>query len=631
MPINAQIVNVDAVAARDHTTITLWNRLEVRPRKTDFTRSLKAEVRDPLWMLCRQWQWGEFKGEDTGSPVFVKFHNVTRKVTRLALGNDNAVVYDAALEEVPLETRVEHMPVIMDTALGLKIGRMWKKMLTSQSMQGYYSDYLDLYAFDIPAQDADSADFYTNSSAHQHQVAAAGRTIDGRRLIDHLGGLGQTASDGIPYTPGDDTILNDLGTDLMDWFNALYYEPLSDTNAAWNQNRLEYSFSASIPQEMPGSGSFVPHTYLVAKEYYSGQLSWHSMDILSGTPSQGGFTGNSTTAEIDTVTEKKSTVIPTGIVFPGMPADRWWEIEDNTVNLSGLNASSTDVAKIMLAEFGLVYAHEWNVIPLTVPVGSMSEIKSVVVTDTFGQRIVVKAAGQGEEQTWQRWNMFNLNSTGGTSDADLRLFVPPTTPRLQESEPIEKVHFFRDEMSNMVWGIEEIISDDLGRGRSGGLAATEKVKFLQSLADPQQAGMLANNSAPLANVHLKYDLSTSVPENWIPFVPVRPNASIVNTTFREIQLQRGRMPRFIERLTLPSAQAYIRPRTFLIGADLSQPLYVFEEEIPRSGTKVEYTYQRTRWYNGKTVLWAGIRKTNGSGEGTSGLLFDRLSGSFRNS
>jgi len=28
-----------------------WNRLEGRPRSADFERSLRAEVRDPLWFL----------------------------------------------------------------------------------------------------------------------------------------------------------------------------------------------------------------------------------------------------------------------------------------------------------------------------------------------------------------------------------------------------------------------------------------------------------------------------------------------------------------------------------------------------------------------------------------------------
>jgi len=48
-------------------TITVWNRLEGRPRRADFDRALKAEVRDPLWMLTKQWQLGEFKADDAGS------------------------------------------------------------------------------------------------------------------------------------------------------------------------------------------------------------------------------------------------------------------------------------------------------------------------------------------------------------------------------------------------------------------------------------------------------------------------------------------------------------------------------------------------------------------------------------
>ena len=57
--------------ARLPTTV-MWNRLEGRPRRPDFTRALQAEVRDPLWMITRQWQMGEFIGEDAGSPVTAK-------------------------------------------------------------------------------------------------------------------------------------------------------------------------------------------------------------------------------------------------------------------------------------------------------------------------------------------------------------------------------------------------------------------------------------------------------------------------------------------------------------------------------------------------------------------------------
>jgi hypothetical protein len=43
-------------------TVGRWNPLEGRPRTQDPDRALRAEVRDPLWMLTWQWQLGEFEG-----------------------------------------------------------------------------------------------------------------------------------------------------------------------------------------------------------------------------------------------------------------------------------------------------------------------------------------------------------------------------------------------------------------------------------------------------------------------------------------------------------------------------------------------------------------------------------------
>jgi hypothetical protein len=59
-----------ALAERLFPTVLAWNRLEGRPRKPNsFDRSLAAEIRDAAWMLTRQWQLGEFEGDDAGSPV----------------------------------------------------------------------------------------------------------------------------------------------------------------------------------------------------------------------------------------------------------------------------------------------------------------------------------------------------------------------------------------------------------------------------------------------------------------------------------------------------------------------------------------------------------------------------------
>ena len=65
----------------DCEPLRVWNRLEPRARQVDFDRVLQAEIRDPLWMLGRQWQFGEFKGEDTGSAILAKLalrHNPPR-------------------------------------------------------------------------------------------------------------------------------------------------------------------------------------------------------------------------------------------------------------------------------------------------------------------------------------------------------------------------------------------------------------------------------------------------------------------------------------------------------------------------------------------------------------------------
>src|SRR5260370_38737318 len=61
-----------ALVSRTIPTIITWNRLEGRPRTLNFNRALKAEVRDALWMLTKQWQLGEFQGDGAASPIEAK-------------------------------------------------------------------------------------------------------------------------------------------------------------------------------------------------------------------------------------------------------------------------------------------------------------------------------------------------------------------------------------------------------------------------------------------------------------------------------------------------------------------------------------------------------------------------------
>ena len=53
------------------------------------------------------------------------------------------------------------------------------------------------------------------------------------------------------------------------------------------------------------------------------------------------------------------------------------------------------------------------------------------------------------------------------------------------------------------------------------------------------------------------------------------------------------------------------------------PAYrVEEEEVPRTGVRVERVIARARGTRGQTFLWIARHKTAGRGEGSSGLRFD---------
>src|SRR3954467_2916092 len=105
---------VQAMADRSHPSVVTWNRLEGRPRTTDFTRALRAEVRDALWMLTRQWQVGEFRADDAGSPVLARIHVEAETLPGYPARGGAGEPFDAT---VPLEATVERrrLPLMAGT------------------------------------------------------------------------------------------------------------------------------------------------------------------------------------------------------------------------------------------------------------------------------------------------------------------------------------------------------------------------------------------------------------------------------------------------------------------------------------------------------------------------------------
>jgi hypothetical protein len=604
--------------------ITIWNRLEGRPRADNFERALRAEVRDPLWMLCRQWQMGEFRGDDAGSPIFAKVHLETTRLRKYQSANGPVEEFP---DSIPLEAQVERLPVSfaqkqtingvasdLETSLDIRLvmGRQWLKMIAPVSAAAV-AQFITAYPVHKP-NPLVPADFAicAHPEAWSSFETAASRLMDGAKLYLHLiASPANHASDSIAALAGMDLQVDPVAKRFIAWFEKLFYQPSQpDMDSAWVSDRLEYQFAASTPLKEN-------EKVYVAQEYFHGHLDWHNFDV-DPQPKNLGAPDPAAEAPFPSTL----TMLPTQVTFNGMPNTRWWRFEDGRTNFGDVKPDTTDLAKLLLIEFGLVYANDWFLVPFTAPAGSVATIRGIAVTNVFGERIWVEAAGRGDDDDWQRWAMF-LNSIQGKDHqpADLSLLIPPSAQQVLEGRPLEEVLLARDEMSNMVWAIERTIALPNGEPKLGSEAARETRSFYEQ--DLERRFGAPPRPLPFAEgAKIRYQVMTSVPENWIPMIPVH-----VAADNRETQLQRAAMLRIMIGDIDPTPDP-VRPRTFLLRQGLEEvpPLkyLLHEEEISRAGVRVTQSFQRTRWRDGRAWVWLGVRKQTGRGGGSSGLAFDRI-------
>jgi len=252
-----------------------------------------------------------------------------------------------------------------------------------------------------------------------------------------------------------------------------------------------------------------------------------------------------------------------------------------------------------------------------VEAGQLLKFDQIMVTDVFGQKTIVDHFRKQPQN--EHWGLFELSAPSNNFD---QIFIPPVADTIMESEPEEQVNFIRDEMANLAWGIEAIIPNGLGEGEDG---YEKAIAMRDYYADLEEAHLEETEQETLENeANIKYQLANQVPENWIPFKPVRSEKTKRSYKLVANQLQRAAMPRVLKGFETKR----IRPKTRLLNEGLltrnRKPYFIAEEEVPRSGVIVKAGWQRTRWYNGKVVLWYGYKKHIGRGEGSSNLMFDQI-------
>jgi hypothetical protein len=276
------------------------------------------------------------------------------------------------------------------------------------------------------------------------------------------------------------------------------------------------------------------------------------------------------------------------------------------------------------------------------------------------------------------------------------LLIPPLAGFRQESPPLDEVHFLRDEGANIVWAVEHTVSNQLGRPVSGFDAQRERYErwrdALQILLSRLQRFVDFGSPSDVERMWLektisdvqnhitdlspyarptpsqkdvmRYRLATTVPENWIPFIPVS-RGSTFGADSDAIQFRRAKMLRnsdhskmegnpfltlsqvlelhkildvdpsltltkVVERCPSPTSLHHfaldtsIPSMSRLLTLDENALLFINEESIPRAGLRVQFTKQRARWVDGSTHVWVGRKVLTGRGEGCSGLKFDYL-------
>jgi hypothetical protein len=559
-------------------SITTWNRLEPLDQSSDLEASLSAPIADPLWLVHRQWQLGELEGNDAGSPIAVTVKRTESPLSAYRLGDPRAtggsrIAYDPTA--LPLEPLVEAEKVRglphRHRRLAAETGAHWLRLLRARGFANLVAQYRSKFPLELDPSSTPEADPVGAEAA----TLLDGRAIDGDQIAAELRAArspdGQLRTLPSSFPAGPPGVLA-VAREWLGWYETLLVEPRTNraTPPGWQPRRLEYRFSvaARVGAKEATFGAI---------SYDDGHLDWP--DLSTG--------HRRLTVPAATPRTVEDVVIPVPLSYPGMPAHRHWEIEDSQVNLAGIEAGSTDIVRMLLTDFALIYGDDWFVVPFSAGVGSFVTMKAVKVRDTFGEtsEVAPAAATPGA----RRWAMYAFSSASAPGTTALlpgadSLLMPPTLPAALGGSPLEETAFFRDEQANLVWAVERTTASPLG-------TPVDRYRYAQP------STRVTVDVTDIADADLVYRLTTPIPGNWYPYLPI-PTAAGDDIT--------------LERLPARTPEGQI----------VAESAVVEDEEVSRGGLVVERTWQFARWTGGQPLLWLGRRVKAGRGEGSSGLAWD---------
>jgi hypothetical protein len=344
-----------------------------------------------------------------------------------------------------------------------------------------------------------------------------------------------------------------------------WYRPRGSghTARAFVPDRLEYNFALGVT---------VPEGRLSldAAEHTGGRLEWDAFST------QAAFTAEAPAVPRTTRIE----TIPLLLEVPGMPGLWFWELEDPRVDPGSIDAGPSDTGRLLLVEAALAFASDRFVVPIKLPVASLSRIASLEVMDTFGVRTLIRPVEQVRPHPG--WKLWRLNQDGTTLPY---LFLPPPSAGFLSSEPVEEVVLARDEGANIAWALHQFVADGLGR--------PQRVRPTPSPAP----------RPPSPGSELFYIPMSPLPDTRVP-----------------LALAENDQGRFLVRGRLANGTAQPGPA----GVLLPSGFRLRDEELLDDGLRLQRRFELGRTPDGTLRLWASRGKQPGARLVASGLLFDQV-------
>ncbi|MBW9111692.1 hypothetical protein [Microbacterium ureisolvens] len=564
-------------------------RIEPNPVSGDPLVGLMAEVWDPLWMLGRQWQVGEFAGEDTGTPIRVDVHAEFDPLVAWHPGpfgpdRDWLPLAPGELLEPLVEREAGRdaeggaggAAPAASARLAASAGAALQQTLLELGERTLVAALLEHCPAPTPEPGPDGK---PPSGWAAVQGVLAGRAVDPFEVARQFAGERPdwfTAA--LRGSLERRRRAEGAVDDWLVWFDAEVDREVAPSS--WLGDRLEYEFAVATTSAV-----------LHAPQHGAGEIGWATFD---SDPSR-------TPPPADGVEPEQidRALLASQLSFPGMPVSRFWEFEDADIDLGAAFADPHELARLAVVEAAIMAGDDWLVVPVDSPPGGVLRVTSVQWRDTFGARWHAdeKAPAVPAGRFTPTWRMYSTSERaweGATGEVrrDLAgLFVPPAIAARLEGAAIEDVRFVRDETANLVWAIEQTVPADSGDPRIVAALPAPPVPAIDPGTQP-------------ADQVLGYELMTYVPTNWFPY--------LARISDRGVTLERADVDR---------GGKGVEPAGRLLDEEEQRRLLA--AEVPRQGVRVQRVPQAARRADGSWVLWTGRRVRPAAGEAESGLEFDR--------